>query len=302
MIEKAGECTLFVLMLCKPPRSSDDDGIKLTPVPYSLKHSKAYAFAVPRHCSQVLKTCIGCCRRRLQYTVHFVLMQGAGGSITDWSGQELTWQPSPGDTDLVSSWPNEVLATGDARMQKAALKLLQGWDSSCSQGSQFSRDACACVTLFPPGSSSTQLQIACGSMLPPPFPSYWLLTWVSHWVQPFWMAYTRFSQSVILCWTSWLGRILRYHLTVTLMGRCLVRQRVHWRSASCLRCRADWAESIQLNLHLFSLESFIACSSSLHCCMGMKWLRTDNYHHYRICYHIISMIPSCNLFVPWQGI
>ncbi len=53
-------------------------------------------------------------------------MQGAGGSITDWSGQELTWQPSPGDTDLVSSWPNEVLATGDARMQKAALKLLQG--------------------------------------------------------------------------------------------------------------------------------------------------------------------------------
>jgi hypothetical protein len=50
--------------------------------------------------------------------------QGAGGSVTDWSGKELSWRPSPGDTDLVQSWPNEVLATGDARMHQAALQLL----------------------------------------------------------------------------------------------------------------------------------------------------------------------------------
>jgi len=54
------------------------------------------------------------------------IIKGAGGCITDWAGGALSWQPNPGDTDLVSSWPNEVLATGDARVHEVALKLLQG--------------------------------------------------------------------------------------------------------------------------------------------------------------------------------
>eukprot|EP00199_Chlamydomonas_sp_CCMP681_P007072 CAMPEP_0119109018 /NCGR_PEP_ID=MMETSP1180-20130426/16809_1 /TAXON_ID=3052 ORGANISM="Chlamydomonas cf sp, Strain CCMP681" /NCGR_SAMPLE_ID=MMETSP1180 /ASSEMBLY_ACC=CAM_ASM_000741 /LENGTH=298 /DNA_ID=CAMNT_0007094713 /DNA_START=231 /DNA_END=1127 /DNA_ORIENTATION=- len=54
------------------------------------------------------------------------IIKGAGGIVTDWTGQELCWLPSPGDDAeaMKSSWPGEVLAAGDATCHAAALALL----------------------------------------------------------------------------------------------------------------------------------------------------------------------------------
>lgn len=50
--------------------------------------------------------------------------QGAGGKMTDWSGQPLVWQPTPGAADVRSGWPGEVCAAGDPQLHAAALSIL----------------------------------------------------------------------------------------------------------------------------------------------------------------------------------
>jgi fructose-1,6-bisphosphatase/inositol monophosphatase family enzyme len=52
-------------------------------------------------------------------------MQGAGGVITDWSGQQLRWKVQGGDVAAaIKAAPGEVLAAGDAETHKQALQLL----------------------------------------------------------------------------------------------------------------------------------------------------------------------------------
>lgn len=50
-----------------------------------------------------------------------VLMQGAGGVITDWSGRDLHWLV---ESDDVVAPAGQVLAAGDSRTHKQALDLL----------------------------------------------------------------------------------------------------------------------------------------------------------------------------------
>eukprot|EP00775_Hariotina_reticulata_P004006 gene4006-4257_t len=53
------------------------------------------------------------------------VIQGAGGVITDWSGQPLCWKLSEGDVAAaVKAAPGEVLAAGDAGTHAQALQLL----------------------------------------------------------------------------------------------------------------------------------------------------------------------------------
>jgi hypothetical protein len=58
------------------------------------------------------------------------VLQGAGGVITDWRGNELRWRP-PAEAAQAGSneafradWPGEVLAAGDERLHKQALAKL----------------------------------------------------------------------------------------------------------------------------------------------------------------------------------
>ena len=54
-----------------------------------------------------------------------VLFQGAGGVITDWSGDALTWKVEGSDiAAAVKAAPGEVLAAGDARTHKQVLDML----------------------------------------------------------------------------------------------------------------------------------------------------------------------------------
>ena len=56
-------------------------------------------------------------------------MQGAGGKITDWKGNELVWRPpvSTGGA-LEEGFPGEVCAAGDPELHKHALEKLDGND------------------------------------------------------------------------------------------------------------------------------------------------------------------------------
>lgn len=70
---------------------------------------------------EATRTC--CCLARARR----LLLQGAGGVITDWRGQPLTWRVDGGDVAAaVKAAPGEVLAAGDPAMHAAALQLL-GW-------------------------------------------------------------------------------------------------------------------------------------------------------------------------------
>jgi inositol-phosphate phosphatase/L-galactose 1-phosphate phosphatase/histidinol-phosphatase len=69
--------------------------------------------------SEVLALSICCC------FLLRCLLQGAGGVITDWSGQQLQWQVQGGDVAAaIKAAPGEVLAAGDAETHRQALQLL----------------------------------------------------------------------------------------------------------------------------------------------------------------------------------
>lgn len=51
------------------------------------------------------------------------VVNGAGGCITDWNGQPLTWDGVKAGKD--SNWPSEVLAVGDRLLHPQALKALE---------------------------------------------------------------------------------------------------------------------------------------------------------------------------------
>jgi hypothetical protein len=51
-------------------------------------------------------------------------MQGAGGKVTDWSGQPLTWRVTSSAMEDLHRYPGEVLAAGDELAHAQALQLL----------------------------------------------------------------------------------------------------------------------------------------------------------------------------------
>jgi len=54
------------------------------------------------------------------------VVEGAGGTITDWRGEKLRWRPGAEGTGAAGGGGGEVLAAGDARTHAEALRLL-GW-------------------------------------------------------------------------------------------------------------------------------------------------------------------------------
>ena len=62
-------------------------------------------------------------------TLKFLLsVQGAGGKITDWKGNELVWRPpvssGAGEGALEEGYPGEVCAAGDPELHKRAIEKL----------------------------------------------------------------------------------------------------------------------------------------------------------------------------------
>jgi hypothetical protein len=54
-----------------------------------------------------------------------IAFQGAGGVITDWSGNALSWKVEGADVAAaVKGAPGEVLAAGDVRTHKQVLEVL----------------------------------------------------------------------------------------------------------------------------------------------------------------------------------
>lgn len=51
------------------------------------------------------------------------IIEGAGGKITDWRGQPLTW-PAGADGGDAAACAGEVVAAGDPRVHAAAVELL----------------------------------------------------------------------------------------------------------------------------------------------------------------------------------
>ena len=54
-------------------------------------------------------------------------LQGAGGVVTDWRGNELVWRPSAANGDgppLEKGWVGEVCAAGDPELHKLAIEKL----------------------------------------------------------------------------------------------------------------------------------------------------------------------------------
>ena len=54
-------------------------------------------------------------------------LQGAGGVVTDWRGNELVWRPSAANGDgpsLEKGWVGEVCAAGDPELHKLAVEKL----------------------------------------------------------------------------------------------------------------------------------------------------------------------------------
>lgn len=63
-------------------------------------------------------------------------VQGAGGLVTDWTGKQLYWNPTPG-SDLKDSYPEEVLAAGGSLLC-ALCMLCMAWAVSapCKLGNK----------------------------------------------------------------------------------------------------------------------------------------------------------------------
>ncbi|GIL71648.1 hypothetical protein Vretifemale_2164 [Volvox reticuliferus] len=80
----------------------------------------AYGLLAAGHCDLVVEADL----KPYDYMALVPVVQGAGGVMTDWSGQPLVWQPSPGATDLKSGWPGEVCAAGDPALHRQALRIL----------------------------------------------------------------------------------------------------------------------------------------------------------------------------------
>lgn len=57
------------------------------------------------------------------YMAQVPIIEGAGGCITDWNGDPLTWDGIRAGND--SNWPSEVLAVGDRSLHSQALEALE---------------------------------------------------------------------------------------------------------------------------------------------------------------------------------
>ncbi|KAL4859039.1 Bifunctional phosphatase IMPL2 [Chlorella vulgaris] len=78
----------------------------------------AYGLLAAGYCDLVVEADL----KPYDYMALVPVIQGAGGTITDWRGQPLRWQA--GTEGDVSACSGEVLAAGDARSHQQALQLL----------------------------------------------------------------------------------------------------------------------------------------------------------------------------------
>ncbi|WIA15857.1 hypothetical protein OEZ85_012611 [Tetradesmus obliquus] len=81
----------------------------------------AYGLLAAGHCDLVVEADL----KPYDYMALVPIIKGAGGVISDWSGQPLRWQVQGGDVAAaIKAAPGEVLAAGDAETHAQALQLL----------------------------------------------------------------------------------------------------------------------------------------------------------------------------------
>ena len=78
----------------------------------------AYGLLAAGHCDLVAEADL----KPYDYMALIPIIQGAGGVITDWSGEELLWSSTEAAAGVAP--PGEVLAAGDSVCHKKALELL----------------------------------------------------------------------------------------------------------------------------------------------------------------------------------
>ena len=79
----------------------------------------AYGLLAAGHCDIVAEADL----KPYDYMALVPIVKGAGGSITDWKGQDLCWSIEDASTGVAPI--GQVLATGDEECHKAALRILQ---------------------------------------------------------------------------------------------------------------------------------------------------------------------------------
>ena len=78
----------------------------------------AYGLLAAGHCDLVAEADL----KPYDYMALIPIIQGAGGTVTDWRGGELSWSSKAAAAGI--SPPGEILAAGDADCHKLALEIL----------------------------------------------------------------------------------------------------------------------------------------------------------------------------------